>query len=369
MNRYKRALAGLGIALVGALGLAVPSQVASAAPVQVVQATSSTSSGIEVGLSSLKPPSKPPTVTSANSVKVTSSIKATRHALPNAGGVTAQSTTACSSPPCYFYVGGLQNSTNTGLYANVTVNWMYADYYARDSGAHSLVELAAITKRANNNRDIVEIGITSDRLVNGSGNDEPHMFVFYWVNGVGMGYNTGYVNYTGTNNCTYHPGADMSAATGTATALGVEYVSTGSIGWWFSQGGKWCGYFPADPAGTSTATNKWYGSGANFTSASQGQAFGEVASSFNEPCTDMGNDKPGDGTVSSPYNYNTMPGYVSSVSFATGSPTVSLTAFRQPTTSAYTQNMLASNKTFYFGGAGWDSNGLNPGAWSGQGVC
>lgn len=346
---FKRFVAGVSLLAVSLLGVQAAPAHATPAPV---------ASSIEVNPSTLKPPSTPPTLTAANSAKPMKGVKVNRAAPPGGGGVSALRT-SCAAFPCYDYVGGSQTATNTGLYANMMINWSYTDTYASDNGAHNVAELDAETTRAGGGRDIVEVGTISDRFVNGTGNDEPHLFVFHWVNGTPQGYNTGFVNYTGAGNCAYHPGANMGAINGTASRIGIEFVNTPgtAIGWWVSQGAQWCGYLPADPAGTSLATNRWYGSGANFTSAAKYQAFGEVASSWNEPCTDMGNGTLGNAAVSSPYNYSTMPSYISTVSpVGVASPSMGA-GYVIPSTIAFKLNMLASGKTFYYGGPGWNSAG------------
>jgi len=360
MINIRKTLAGAGGALFVALGLLLP-QAATAAP------ASAPSASIEVNPASLKPPAKPPTVTKANTVKAKTLTGKIPHKVPNAGGVTTQTVTACAAPPCYFYAGGKHDFTAptapTGVYGNKMIDWSYTDYYARDSGAHNVGELAVIRKRASGLRDIVEVGTVSDRAMSPTGNDEPHFFVFAWVNGAPYGaYNSGFVNYTGANNCTYHPGDNMGAINGTSLAMGIEFVNTPgtAVGWWASNGGKWCGYFPADPAATSVAGNLWYGSGANFGSATQIQAFGEVASSLNQPCTDMGNGTQGTASTTGTYNYNTMPTYWSTVSEV--GATTTLTLFNIPAGPPYDVKFLTGSvRSIFEGGTGWDSWGNLPG--------
>jgi hypothetical protein len=313
-------------------------------------------SSIEVNSASLRPTAPPPSL-KASFGKPMKGVKANKQKPPAPIGGGLLTRTAASSP--YHYVGGSQTATNTGLYANMMINWSYTDTYASDNGAHNVAELDAETTRANGMRDIVEVGTVSDRFLSPLGNDEPRLFVGAWVNGVFQGYNTGFVPYTGAGACTYHPGDNMGPINGTASRIGIEFINTPgtAVGWWVSQGAAWCGYLPADPAGGSTTTNRWFGSGANFTSATKYQAFGEVASSWNEPCTDMGNGTLGNSAVSSPYNYNTMPSYISTVSpVGVASPTMGV-GYVIPNTLGYKLNMLASGKTFYYGGPGWNLAG------------
>jgi hypothetical protein len=366
--RRRAAAVGAAVALT-ALAAIGGAQAAQATPRHLQAAPAAPS--IEVNPAALKPPSQPPAVSKATTVAA-KTLKGSPHRVPTVGGVSTQATTACATWPtkaCYFYDGGLQNATGTGLYANLMVNWSYTDVKTRDAAAHNVTELAAIRARSGGLRDIVEVGTISDRSISPTGSDDPIFFVGAWVNGVFQGYNTGFVNYTGSGACAYHPGDSMGAINGTARAFGIEYINTAgtAVGWWASNGSQWCGYFPADPAGGSTATNLWFGSGANFTSTTQGQAFGEVTSQFNQPCTDMGNGTAGNAATGSPYNYNTMPSYISTVSWAGGSPVTSLTAIATPAGPPFYQQFLTGSvKTFYYGGTGWNNTGGLPGT---RGSC
>jgi hypothetical protein len=275
--------------------------------------------------------------------------------LPPSGGVTALRT-GCATPPCYFYVGGQQTTTNTGAYAFNMVSWGYSDTYASDSGAHSLVEIDAETG-SGSTRQIVEVIINADQGM--FGNDAPHLSGFWWKNGVGQGYNTGWVDVAGV---TPNLGDSLAGDVGLSKKIGIEYIAVaGSTkGWWLSYDNKWIAVLPADPAGGSTATNVWYPQ-APFTSASKAQVFGEVASSYNEPCTDMGNGRQGNSVPGGAYNYPTFPSYVSSFALAGTATAPSLTGYTIPSTGKYTQTMLASNRTFYYGGPGWNAAGTATG--------
>jgi hypothetical protein len=351
----------IGIAAAGVSLLAV--NLTGSTPAQATTVPSGAS--IEVNSASLYPKTPTPKVTKANTVKAKGIKAGIEHPGPaKTGGVSTQSVGTCASWPtkaCYNYAGGLQNFTSptvsTGLYANIMVPWSYTDYIARDAAAHDVSEEALIRTRASGQRDIVEWGMVSSRAM--YANDDMHVFAGAWVNGVFQGYNTGFVNFTGTNNCAYHPGDSLGAINGTAHAFGIEYLSGD---WWASIDGKYCGYFPGNTSATSTAGNLWYGSGANMVSASQIQAFGEVTSALDKPCTDMGSGQPDMSTIGSPYNYATMPAYFSSVSQQAGGPTTSLTAIDTPSGLPYIQQFLSGSvKSFYYTGAGTDSLGNSPG--------
>lgn len=337
MTRFRKVLASTGAALVVALGLMAP-QSASAAPSPTPPATvGKMMAGQKLG------------------------AKVTKGAPINPGRVSTQSQTTCTTN-CYKYNTGLQNVTATsGVTANVIIAWPYTETCAADAGGHSIAELAVLKSRSGGARDIVEIGWRSDPCT--YGNDSPHLFVFHWVNGVGQGYNAGYAPYTGAGISPYQPGDDLGSLTGTAKQMGVQYVTTGgTIGWAFSFDNKWMGVIPADPAGTSTATNKWYGSGANFTSGTQVQAFGEVWSHFNEPRTDMGNGRWGTMVHGSPYDYYSNSAYFSNVT-PLGN-TANLTLSKTPSTEVNyePQFLTGSVKSFYYGGGGYNPDGTNGGA-------
>lgn len=308
----------------------------------------------EVSATALRPAGVAPTVSPTNTKASAKTIAAPKGAPPASGGVTTQARTACSTgAPCYFYVGGQHTAANTGGYANVSIVWPYSDSAASDPGGHTLVEIDAETGTGAT-RNIVEVGINADK--NMFANDDPHLFVFWWKNGVGQGYNgAGFVNYTGAGASPYHPGDSLSGLVGTSCAIGIEYTSGN---WWASFCGKWVGYFPGNSPGTSTANNLWYPS--TYTAATKTQWFGEVASSYNEPCTDGGNGRQGNTVPGGAYNPATFPAYVSSAAFPGGSPTVSMTNYITPVTGKYTQTVV-SGRTFYYGGPGWNDDGTATG--------
>lgn len=129
---------------------------------------------------------------------------------------------------------------------------------------HSLAELAAESSDA---RQIVEVGWTVDRGVNGDSN--PHLFVYHWVNGSPTCYNgCGWVQYSAIR----YPGMTVSV-TSTPQEYAIEYYAGN---WWVWYQTEWIGYFPG---------SLWSG----FTQVGLVQWFGEVAANSSAPCTDMGN--------------------------------------------------------------------------------
>jgi hypothetical protein len=348
MINIRKALAGTGAALVVAFGLLVPQGAAQAAPSAPGSATSVAPSTVGKPLAGQKLSA---TVTKGAPINPVAK-----------GGVSTQAQTVCSSN-CYKYNTGLQNvTTTTGITGINRIAWPYTETCAADAGGHSIAELAVLKTRAGGGRDIVEIGWRSDPCT--YGNDSPHLFVFHWINGVGQGYNAGYVPYTGAGISPYQPGDDLGSLTGTAQQMGVQYVTTGTYkGWAFSFNNLWMGVIPADPAGGSTTTNKWYGSGANFTDGTQVQAFGEVWSHWNEPRTDMGNGRWGTMSPhSSPYDYYSDADYWSTITVLGNTPSLTLSKTPSTEVNYEPQFLNGSVRSFYFGGGGYTPSGGNGGA-------
>lgn len=128
---------------------------------------------------------------------------------------------------------------------------------------HSLAEIAV---QSADGRQIVEVGWTVDRLVNGD--DDPHLFVYHWVDRTESCYNgCGFVPYSKT----MAPGWTLPS--GVAKPFGIQFFNDA---WWIAYDTEWIGYFPAD---------LW---GGKFTRSGLIQWFGEVAASSEKPCTEMG---------------------------------------------------------------------------------
>ena len=181
---------------------------------------------------------------------------------------------AAKLPFNFWYNEGAQTHATpvTGAYANLTpIN------PATASGDHSLVEIAV--SKTGNSGQIVEVGINRD--FNLYGDNNPHLFVFSWVNGVGKGYNaaagSGWVDYAANP---INVGANLSSYLGGANKkFGIQYSNAA---WWISFDNQWIGNYPG--------TN-WTGASPSVTFADSTyvQFFGEVASTSSAPCTDMGN--------------------------------------------------------------------------------
>jgi hypothetical protein len=218
----------------------------------------------------------------------------------------------------YFYNWGEQTAATDGIYANVSI----AKPKLNAKDYHSLAELAVKTA---DGKQAVEVGWTVDRVVNSD--SDPHLFVYHWVNGAETCYNgCGFVQVSPN----VKPGDTL--ANGTAKRFGIQYRGDA---WWISFDTEWIGYFPA---------KLWLDKGVTFSEAEIVQAFGEVASASNSPCTEMGNGATGaDGSSA----------VLGSVSFPHG-PAVAISVKATPGT-LYAIHGL-SPRTLQYGGPGATKN-------------
>jgi hypothetical protein len=236
-----------------------------------------------------------------------------------AAGIAAPEPTATESSPSdpkafYYYNVGAQQAATDGVYANITVarpKLATADY-------HTLAELAA---QSADGKQIVEVGWSVDRVVNGD--DNPHLFVFHWINGVSTCYNgCGWEQVSRT----VKPGDTLSY--GGAKKFGIQYYGGA---WWIAFDSEFVGYFPE---------KLWTEQGvASFSRTGLVQAFGEVASTVERPCSQMGNGLPGTDSGAA---------LMGSVTFLNGPP---YALNIRSTTDFYTVNPL-SVRTFRYGGPG-----------------
>lgn len=182
-----------------------------------------------------------------------------------AGGRTAaaQGVQALAAPVVsFFYASASQKVVSDGTYATMTI----AKPKLEDEDFHSLAE---VTAQSADGRQIVEVGWTVDRQVNGD--DNPHLFVYHWVDRKESCYNgCGFVQYSST----VKPGAVLP--TGVAKRFAIQHFGGA---WWVMYDTEWVGYFP---------DSLW---GGGFTRTGLAQWFGEVAAASTAPCTDMGNGK------------------------------------------------------------------------------
>ncbi|MET0492616.1 MAG: neprosin family prolyl endopeptidase [Actinoplanes sp.] len=167
----------------------------------------------------------------------------------------------------FFYQGAHQFGVTDGTWANLTIE---KPTLHKDDN-HTLTE---ITVQSADGRQIVEFGWNVDREVNG--NAEPHMFVFYWYNGVPKGYNADFNPKPGAST---GPGPKFTLpASDENTEVSKRFgIQHNDGAWWFAYDREWLGSIPDD---------KW---GGTFTRGGLTQWFGEVATLSDHPCTQMGN--------------------------------------------------------------------------------
>ncbi|GAA2694148.1 neprosin family prolyl endopeptidase [Actinoplanes palleronii] len=224
---------------------------------------------------------------------------------------TATASPSSSGSTVHFlYNVGWQAAVSDGAYANLTINkpvLAQADY-------HTLAELAV---QSADGTQIVEVGWNVDRVVNGD--DDPHLFVYHWVNGQTSCYNgCGYVQYSNT----ITPGDTLSVDI--QKKFGIQFYGGA---WWIAYDTEWVGYFPA---------NLWT---VDFAKTGMVQIFGEVAASSAQPCTQMGNGLAG---------LETTAARIGSVAYINGpTPDVAVRS-----TSSLYQVSRQSTRTFRYGGAG-----------------
>jgi hypothetical protein len=184
-----------------------------------------------------------------------------------------------SDPPVFWYrAGALLRGETDGAFGSFPV---YKPRLA-DTDSHTLAELAVTSQLAIDRRDTVEVGWTVDRVLNGD--DSPHLFVYHWVAGQGIGYNgQGFVPQRGAAE---KPG-DLLVP-GSVHKLMIKHYQGN---WWIGDNDTWFGRYPdslwphLDAAGNVD--------GSIFTKANEVQWFGEVATySTQPPCSQMGNGRP-----------------------------------------------------------------------------
>ena len=129
-------------------------------------------------------------------------------------------------------------------------------------------------------RQIVEVGWIVDRT--GYGDENLHLFVYHWINGVETCYNgCGWVQVSATR----FPGMKLKYD-GSASQYMIQYRDGN---WWIGYQGEWIGYFPG---------SLWSGT---YTASGLIQWFGELAAdpAVTPPLSSIGNYYPG--TSGNPY--------------------------------------------------------------------
>jgi hypothetical protein len=224
----------------------------------------------------------------------------------------------------YHYATAYQYVETDGTYANLVIGrptLAKEDY-------HTLAEIAV---QSADGQQIVEVGWTVDRGVN-EGSEDPHLFVYHWVNGKETCYNAcGFVQYSKT----VTPGYVLPQ--GASKQFGIQYANGA---WWIAYDSEWVGYFP---------DKLWFG---NFTRSGLVQWFGEVASSNSQPCTAMGTGEPPTSGKAA---------RIGTISLMNDKAPAYLTKPRSPETDDPIYKMVPlTDRTFRYGGPGWVGNPDDP---------
>jgi hypothetical protein len=239
----------------------------------------------------------------------------TKSAAPEPSGAGNPTPTAY-----YHYNVGSQDAETDGFYANMYIG---KPELAR-SDYHTLGELAL---QSADGSQIVEIGWNVDRVVNGD--DDPHLFVYHWVNNKESCYNgCGFQQYSKN----VKPGDTLPADS--VKKFAIQYFN-GS--WWVAYDSEWIGYF---------SESLWNDEGVKFNRSGLVQVFGEVAAATENPCTDMGNGKPADVE-------NSTSAFMTTITYINGPE---LAMWMRSETKAYPLTVV-NPRTFRYGGPG---SGLCP---------
>lgn len=185
---------------------------------------------------------------------------------------------------------------------------------------HSLGELAA---QSADGRQIVEIGWTVDRGLNGD--DDPHLFVFHWVDRVPSCYNG--CGFVPLNEPGYTAGMKLPASP-TPKQFAIRHHGTN---WWVGYNRHWVGSFP---------DSLWDG---RFKATGLVQWFGEVDGKTATPCTQMGNGE---------FAASATAARVENVGFWAGNPGVTPAISTLNTQPAFFTALRTDSAGMRFGGPG-----------------
>jgi hypothetical protein len=257
-------------------------------------------------------PAHPPTVSQRAAVPgPDAAAPAGQHAAKGAPPAAGAAASVSPSALTYMYGTSYQYAATDGMYAYATV----AQPSLASGDFHTLAELAA---QSSDGQQIVEVGWTVDRGLNGD--SRPHLFVYHWVDRTPSCYNgCGYVQYSST----VRPGDALPV--GTQQFFAIQHYQGN---WWVAYGNQWIGYFP---------DSLW---GGRYTKVGLSQWFGEVSANSGAPCTDMGNGLFASSTSAT--SINTMGFY--------GGPTVSKTTYA--TNPPYYSTVSTSDTSMRYGGPG-----------------
>ena len=239
---------------------------------------------------------------------------------PEPGSTKPPNTCEQDRQPCNLYDGSWQYAETDGAYVNVTIakpSLDKADY-------HTLGEIAVQGNVPGDDQapNAVEVGWTVDRGVNGD--DDPHLFVYHWVNHQGTCYNgCGWQQYSKN----LKPGDTL--AYGIIKQFGIQYFNGA---WWIAFDSEWIGYFPEQ---------LWNDQGLKFNRSNYVQVYGEVSGPTLKPCSEMGNGQKGDSTAAA---------YMASIAYLNG-PDVK-PDFYADEPSFYPMWVSSGKRVFRYGGPG-----------------
>ncbi|WP_433793149.1 neprosin family prolyl endopeptidase [Actinoplanes sp. CA-252034] len=237
----------------------------------------------------------------------------TTHVVPPAPpGINSKA--AADATVVYHYNVASQDVVTQGAYANLTI---HKPTLAKND-FHTLAEVAVVSSKDKIDQ-VVEVGWTVDRVVNGD--DDPHLFVYSWVDNVPQCYNgCGFEQYSKN----IRPGDTLPLDA--TKRFGVEFHDNA---WWIAYDSEWVGYFPA---------KHWT---IDFSKTTLVKVFGEVAADNLEPCTQMGNGVIGKAE-------NTTAARIGSISLI-GTTTAVEPTFYTVGSTEYTLAKLSA-RTFRYGG-------------------
>jgi hypothetical protein len=207
----------------------------------------------------------------AKPAKGATALRAQAEAATTSAATTSAAALAEAPSPSvnYFYSTSSQEAVTDGTTATMTIG--KPSVHSRDS--HSLAEIAV---RSKDGQSAIEVGWTVSRHVNEQDKanlDEPHLFVYRWVNGKGACYNA--CDFLLHSTAAKAPGDLLTA--GETKKFGIQHVGNS---WWIWYDKGWIGRFP---------DSTW---GGDFTKSDLVQWWGEVAAGSSVPCSEMGDGVP-----------------------------------------------------------------------------
>lgn len=295
-------------------------------------------------------------------------------------GDLKSSKASCAGGVCFSYAGGhefLGVAPAGADVMNVSTS-QHKPYLNTTNDYHSLWEMSGQNDSTGaGKKNTIEVGWTVDQNVNGDLNT--HLFVYHWVNGVGSCYNgCGWVDNpteavnAGTTLATTAVGASPTVfyeyefrRANSVKCDGVAPVqTTATTGWFIYQQNvgstRLIGCFP---------DLIWTSAGETFTKLNLVQAFQEVASGDDHPCTDKGSGvfAPGAwGTLSASqwqkgFTISGAPAGVVADWTASGTPAGTSTAlispsFQDPTAYRILPDTTTPSNEIRMGGPGYDVN-------------